>query len=608
MPLGSETVTLPGSSLVFQNTYTASVTNAYRSAIVTAENFLQAHFTGPVTVGVTFDLQPLASGNPAENRFFVNDYSYSQVVGALTAHATTPDDAAAVAALPTFDPTAGVGFELTVGQAQALGLGGPTGHANDDSITLNSNDPWTFGQDAVGALEHELTEGVFGRIQSLGVVQTEFTILDLFRFSRTGQHDYTGGRDGVETVFGLSPGLLSGFVFHNSINAAGTSDNFDLSDWDNTFADAFGFGGGGFPTALSTTDLRLLDVIGWTPLASPLGPADDFASSFGDTSAPFGQLTVGVPKVGSLELLGDRDWFAVQLNVGTDYLITVTGHDSGGGSLDDPVLTLHDASGVQIAVNDDANPSTFDSALVIHPSTSGTYYVEAGSFRDDTPGSYTVTVQAGATAATSGNDVLVGTTAGGTIAGGLGNDTIVADNAQNYLRGNEGDDVISGGSGFDDINGNQGNDTAHGNAGDDWVVGGKGDDLLFGDAGNDIVLGNLGDDTVNGGAGNDTVRGGQGNDVINGGSGDDYVSGDRGNDTITGGLGADLFHGSQDAGIDKVMDFSISQGDRVLLDPGTTYTISQVGADTVLDMGGGNEMILVGVQMSSLLPTSIFLG
>ena len=36
------------------------------------------------------------------------------------------------------------------------------------------------------------------------------------------------------------------------------------------------------------------------------------------------------------------------------------------------------------------------------------------------------------------------------------------------------------------------------------------------------------------------------------------------------------------------------------LDPGTTYTVSQVGADTVIDMGGGNQMILVGVQMSSL--------
>ncbi|MGZ3367214.1 MAG: hypothetical protein ACXU8Y_21060, partial [Caulobacteraceae bacterium] len=83
---------------------------------------------------------------------------------------------------------------------------------------------------------------------------------------------------------------------------------------------------------------------------------------------------------------------------------------------------------------------------------------------------------------------------------------------------------------------------------------------------------------------------------------------DRGDDTETGGAGADTFHGSQDAGIDRVLDFNQGEGDRVMLDPGTTYTVSQVGADTVIDMGGGNQMILVGVQASTLPPGTIFLG
>ncbi len=606
MPLSSESVTLAGSALVFNNTYGAGVTPAFRGAIITAENFLQAHFVNPVTVGMTFDLAPLADGSPAQNEFFVSFYSYAQVIGALAAHSTTDDDAAAVAGLPSLDPSAGVGFGLTSGQAQALGLAGPSGRPDEDHVTLSSTEPWTFGQDAVGALEHEITEGVFGRIQSLGLSQTQFSILDLFRFSNTGAHDYSGGRDGAATVFGISSNLLSGFVFHNAFNAAGISDGNDLGDWSNTYADAFGFGGGGFPTAPSTTDLRELDIIGWTPPASPLAGGDDFANSFTDPGAPFGQLTIGAARSGSLELLGDRDWFKVQLNPGADYVITLTANDGGGGSLDDPILRLHDAAGALVATNDDANASTFDSAVVVH--TAGTYFVEAGSFHDATPGSYTVTAQAGVSASTSGNDVMVAPVSGGTLMGGLGNDTIVGDTAPDYLRGDAGDDVISGGSGFDDSNGNMGNDTIHGNAGDDYSVGGKDNDMLFGDAGDDIVWGNLGNDTCDGGSGNDQVRGGQGDDVIFGGSGNDFVSGDRGNDTITGGSGADLFHDSQDAGIDKVMDFSVAEGDRVELDPGTTYTVSQVGADTVLDMGGGNQMILVGVQMTSLLPSSIFLG
>jgi serralysin len=203
----------------------------------------------------------------------------------------------------------------------------------------------------------------------------------------------------------------------------------------------------------------------------------------------------------------------------------------------------------------------------------------------------------------SGNEVanrLTGGAGADTINAGAGADSINGGNGANYLRGDDGNDTIAGGSGFDDINGNQGADTAVGGAGNDWVVGGKDDDLLNGDAGDDIVYGNLGNDWCDGGDGADLIRGGQGNDVLYGQAGNDWLSGDRGNDTITGGAGADIFHGSQDAGLDRITDFNYAEGDRVLLDAGTTYTVSQQGADVVIDMGGGNEMILVGVQLSSL--------
>ena len=215
-----------------------------------------------------------------------------------------------------------------------------------------------------------------------------------------------------------------------------------------------------------------------------------------------------------------------------------------------------------------------------------------------------------------GNDLIDGGDGADTLAGGIGNDTLQGGAGDdmldggpgtNYLRGGDGNDQVVGGAGFDDINGNAGNDTESGGFGDDWVVGGKDNDRLFGDSGSDIVWGNLGDDTLDGGSDNDQVRGGQGNDVLTGGAGDDFVSGDRGNDTVSGGFGADIFHGSQDAGIDLVLDFNLAEGDRVMLDPGTTYTLSQVGSDTVIDMGGANQMILVGVQLSTL-PQGWILG
>jgi serralysin len=211
----------------------------------------------------------------------------------------------------------------------------------------------------------------------------------------------------------------------------------------------------------------------------------------------------------------------------------------------------------------------------------------------------------------SGADTITGNSADNTlsggggsdmIAGGAGADTIDGGPGQNYLRGDEGADSLTGGSGFDDINGNAGNDTARGGGGggDDWVVGGKDADLLNGEAGADIVYGNMGDDWCDGGEGADTVRGGQGDDVVLGQVGDDWLSGDRGDDTITGGLGADTFYSFGDAGLDRITDFSVANGDRILLDRGVSYELSQVGPDAVVSLAGGGHIVLAGVASASL--------
>jgi serralysin len=207
----------------------------------------------------------------------------------------------------------------------------------------------------------------------------------------------------------------------------------------------------------------------------------------------------------------------------------------------------------------------------------------------------------------TGADQITGNDASNALYGGGGADTLDGGSAgRDFLRGEDGDDSIAGGTEFDDLHGNRGNDTIAGGADGDWVVGGQENDLLMGDDGDDIVYGNLGDDVLYGGLGADLVRGGQGTDVVRGEAGDDWLSGDRGSDTVSGGAGADIFHGSQDAGLDRILDFNAAEGDRVQLDPGTTYSLRQSGADTVVDMGGGHQMVLVGVQLSGLQPGWIF--
>jgi serralysin len=237
------------------------------------------------------------------------------------------------------------------------------------------------------------------------------------------------------------------------------------------------------------------------------------------------------------------------------------------------------------------------------------YVSRFGSF--ETPFSAGAPAQGGAGAAngTAGDDVLRGQAAadhfeGGagadSIFGGEGGDRLVGGEGRNQLRGEGGDDLLLGGGEFDDLHGNQGADTVYGGRGDDWVVGGQGGDLQYGDEGGDLVYGNMGADSLFGGDGEDRLLGGQDSDRLDGGAGADFLSGDRGDDVIFGGGGGDRFFTFDGAGIDRVMDFNYADGDRVSLQPGSAYTAYQGEAGVVIDLHGGDQMILAGVSLSSL--------
>ena len=135
------------------------------------------------------------------------------------------------------------------------------------------------------------------------------------------------------------------------------------------------------------------------PYTIPTPQSDDFADSRTDSSAPFGTVAVNGSATGSLEVLGDRDWFRVQLVAGIAYTIAVTGSTGGGGSLSDPYLRLYDNAGTMLGQNDDiVLGSNRDSLLTFTPTASGLYYVDAGAYNDQSTGTYRVTVNASSVA------------------------------------------------------------------------------------------------------------------------------------------------------------------------------------------------------------------
>ena len=378
--------------------------------------------------------------------------------------------------------------------------------------------------------------------------------------------DFISAGDGADTIDGASE---RDFIFggRGADSIAGGEGNDEISA---DFGDVFVDGGDGadritISAAPTGETQRLARVDG--------GAGDDRISLF---TAPTGRLVVdGGSGINTLSLLGSSvDTVQLYLNQPRD---------------GDVVVVLGVTS---VEVGDYQTSSGIVSARVF--ASDGAETITTRGVNDYIEGG-------------GGNDVLTDNQSGfgpgapqESIFGGTGDDRIFAGGGSHYLRGDEGGDQITGGSGFDDINGNMGADTLDGRFGDDWVVGGKDNDQVDGGDGADLVYGNLGNDFCSGGDGNDTVRGGQDDDRLSGGNGDDFLSGDRGADTVFGGSGADIFHAFQDSGIDRVKDFSQVQGDRVLLDASATYTVSQAGADTVIDFGGGSQMILEGVALATL--------
>lgn len=252
-----------------------------------------------------------------------------------------------------------------------------------------------------------------------------------------------------------------------------------------------------------------------------------------------------------------------------------------------------------------------------------------------------------------GNDQLDGGEGGDTMSGGSGNDTYSVENTGDAVieNANDGTDMVRTnlatytltanvevlvmtGSGNNTGIGNDGNNTIVGNAGNNTLMGGLGNDNLQGGDGNDWLDGGAGGDKLYGGAGDDTYVYGVGDTIIEnenagidtvlssvtsmtlgytlenitlidggvnatGNALDNIITGNSANNRLAGGLGADTFRFLTGSGVDTILDFQATQNDRIDLhayNAQGTAVITQVGADTKIDLGGGNLITVLNTQ------------
>jgi glucose/arabinose dehydrogenase len=108
----------------------------------------------------------------------------------------------------------------------------------------------------------------------------------------------------------------------------------------------------------------------------------------------------------------------------------------------------------------------------------------------------------------------------------------------------------------------------------------------------------------------DSLSGNGGDDILFAGSGSDVLSGGPGNDYLVGGGGNDTFVYAPGGGADVVADFAAGAGagDKISLVAffglhnfnDVLPLAAQIGADTVLNFGGGNTLTLQNVTKASL--------
>ncbi|MFA7279073.1 MAG: DUF4214 domain-containing protein [Sterolibacterium sp.] len=118
--------------------------------------------------------------------------------------------------------------------------------------------------------------------------------------------------------------------------------------------------------------------------------ADDYA----DSSATAGTVTPGGSKTGEIEIVGDGDWFAINLVAGKRYTFsldtgTLNGLPDTTNGLPDPLLSLYSSAGTLLTSNDDANE--LNSELTYTATTTGTFYLAASSGPNDSgTGTYVI--------------------------------------------------------------------------------------------------------------------------------------------------------------------------------------------------------------------------
>lgn len=279
-------VTTAGSGLVIDLMWDSSVSSApagFTTDIIAAAQYLESQISTAATVNLDVgydevDGSALETGALGESESNVESVSYSSLVAALQASASTDaTDASLLASLPATSPVSGT-YWVTTAQAKALGLAPANGTGLDGAIGFGVSSEFSYGDtntsgtvasgtyDLFATAVHEITE-TMGRILLVGesiAGGAAYSLLDLLDYSGTGVRDFIQSTPGYFSVNGGATNLGN----FNTI-AGGDPGDWASSVADNSF-DAYATPGVLEP--VTQNDLTEMDAIGWNLTGSASAP------------------------------------------------------------------------------------------------------------------------------------------------------------------------------------------------------------------------------------------------------------------------------------------------------------------------------------------------
>jgi serralysin len=141
--------------------------------------------------------------------------------------------------------------------------------------------------------------------------------------------------------------------------------------------------------------------------AKQSGDSPTFAPDLvpGDTTTGL-TIAVGGSVDVAIDTVGDRDWYKVELTAGVTYTIQT----SFDGSGTDAFLNLRNSTGTVVLASDDDSGNGVNSLISFTATTTGTHYIDAGTYNNETTGSYHLFVAAAAPAGDFVNGTISSTT------------------------------------------------------------------------------------------------------------------------------------------------------------------------------------------------------